>query len=399
MSSFIGFPLALGAAPIKNDGLLADLLIPDTYIVKYKPNVGSIRRKSHEEDIDGKARNASRKGIFDKFTIPGLQGYVAEIPPSELILLTDCDLIDYIERDTIIKSTAIANPHSKRTMVTQSHAPWGLARISHRARNHPDTYYYSDTAGHDTRIYVLDTGIRLSHAEFAPSRAVWGANFVASSPDTDEDGHGTHVAGIISGGTYGVAKKATVVAVKVLDKTGTGSMSGLLRGLNWAVDDAKRRGVVRKAVVNMSLTGAYTESVNDGVQAATDAGMTVVAAAGNDGGDVAEWSPASAASAVTVGAMDRQDTRAEFSNWGSGMDVFAPGVGVESASNETDKATSALSGTSVAAPHVAGLAAYFIAREGLSGSEVKKRLLSAANKGMRDRKGSADRIAYNAGGA
>lgn len=284
-------------------------------------------------------------------------------------------------------------------MVTQSDAPWGLARISHRARNHPDTYYYSDTAGHDTRIYVLDTGIRLSHLEFAPSRAVWGANFVASSPDTDEDGHGTAVAGVVAGRTYGVAKKATVVAVKVLDKTGTGSMSGLLRGLNWAVDDATRRGVVRRAVVNMSLTGAYTESVNDGVKAATDAGMTVVAAAGNDGGDVAGWSPASAASAVTVGAVDREDTRAEFSNWGSGVDVFAPGIGVESASNETDKATGALSGTSVAAPHVAGLAAYFIAREGLSGSEVKKRLLSAATKGVRDKKGSADRIAYNAGGA
>ena len=288
-------------------------------------------------------------------------------------------------------------------MVTQSHAPWGLARISHRARtSNPDTYYYSDTAGRGTRVYVLDTGIRLTHSEFGPPasrRAVWGANFVPSSPDADEDGHGTHVAGVIAGRTYGVAKKATVVAVKVLDKTGTGSMSGLLRGLNWAVDDAKRRGVVRRAVVNMSLTGARTESVNDGVRAAAEAGMTVVVAAGNDGGDVAEWSPASAASAVTVGAMDKEDRRAEFSNWGKEVDVFAPGVGVESASNESDKATGALSGTSVAAPHVAGLAAYFIAREGLSGSAVKKRVLSAANKGVSDRKGSADRIAYNAGGA
>src|SRR5688500_3477569 len=112
-------------------------------------------------------------------------------------------------------------------MITQYNAPWGLARVSHRAQNQRN-YYYSDSAGKDIFVYVVDTGIRLTHDDFN-GRAIWGANFISSSPDSDQDGHGTHVAGIIAGRTYGVAKKATVVAVKVLDDTGSGSMSGLLQ--------------------------------------------------------------------------------------------------------------------------------------------------------------------------
>jgi subtilisin family serine protease len=285
-------------------------------------------------------------------------------------------------------------------MTSQYRAPWGLARISHRARGHWD-YYYDSSAGEGVRVYVLDTGIRTTHAEFTDGgRAEWGANFIAASPDADEDGHGTHVAGILAGQTYGMAKKATVVAVKVLGGGGTGTMSGLLQGLDWAVADARERGVARRAVINMSLSGAYTQSVNDGVRAATDAGLTVVAAAGNDNSSAADWSPASAPSAITVGAIDMDDRRAEFSNWGPVVDIFAPGVGIASAYNSSDSATATMTGTSMAAPHVAGLAAYFIAIEGLSGSAaVTERILDVATKGVGDPKGAAERIGYNAGGA
>lgn len=315
---------------------------------------------------------------------------------------TNPSQIDYIERDTLTTTTALPNPHHhKRTMVEQHGAPWGLARISHRHRNHssPDTYHYSDSAGRGARVYVIDTGIRVSHQEFG-GRAVWGANFIDGSPDTDEDGHGTHVAGVVAGRTYGVAKQATVVAVKVLDHSGTGSMSGLLQGLNWAVADAKKHGVSDKAVVNLSLTGAYTQSVNDGVKAATEAGLVVVSAAGNDHSNATEWSPASARTAITVGATDRNDQRAEFSNWGEGVDIFAPGVGVLSAFRGRDHANATMSGTSMATPHVAGLAAYFIAWEGLSGSaEVSKRILEVATHGVvGNRKGGENRMAYNDGG-
>jgi subtilisin family serine protease len=280
-------------------------------------------------------------------------------------------------------------------MTTQYNAPWGLGRISH-TEPHQRDYYYSDSAGKDVLVYVVDTGIRLSHDDFG-GRAIWGANFIASSPNSDQDGHGTHVAGIIAGQTYGVAKKATVVAVKVLDATGSGSMSGLLQGLNWAVADAKQRGVAGKAVINMSLSGAYTQSVNDAVKAATDAGITVVAAAGNKDEDVSGWSPGSAETAIAAGAIDMDDQRANFSNWGAGVDIFAPGVRIPSAYNGSDSDTAFLSGTSMASPHVSGLAAYFIAREGLSGGAVRERILSVANRGVGDRKGGADLIAYNGG--
>lgn len=282
-------------------------------------------------------------------------------------------------------------------MVKQYNAPWGLARISHESRNHRD-YVYSDTAGTGIYVYVIDTGIRTSHTDFN-GRAIWGANFVASTSDSDEDGHGTHVAGVIAGKTYGVAKSATVIAVKVLDKTGTGSMSGLLQGLNWAVDDAKSRGVVSKTVINMSVAGAYTQSVNDAIRVATDLGITVVAAAGNKNDDVAHWSPGSAPTAITVGAIDEEDRRGDFSNWGPGVDVFAPGVVIKSASNAGDQESAWMSGTSMAAPHVAGLAAYFMAREGISGNKVTERILGTANTGVEDRHEGADRIAYNGDGA
>jgi subtilisin family serine protease len=282
-------------------------------------------------------------------------------------------------------------------MVKQYNAPWGLARISHHSRNHRD-YVYSDTAGTGIYVYVIDTGIRTSHADFN-GRAIWGANFMASTSDSDEDGHGTHVAGIIAGETYGVAKNATVIAVKVLDKTGTGSMSGLLQGLNWAVDDAKNRGAVSKAVINMSVAGTYTQSVNDAIKVATDLGITVVAAAGNKNEDVAHWSPGSAPTAITVGAIDEDDRRGDFSNWGAGVDIFAPGVIINSAYNTGDHESGWMSGTSMATPHVAGLAAYFMARDGISGSEVRERILGTANKGVADRKEGADRIAYNGDGA
>jgi subtilisin family serine protease len=280
-------------------------------------------------------------------------------------------------------------------MIKQYDAPWGLGRISHRGRDSPD-YYYSDSSGKDVRVYVLDTGIRTSHSDFG-GRAIWGTNFVANTPNVDEDGHGTHVAGTIAGKTYGVAKKATVVAVKVLDKTGSGYMSGLLQGLNWAVADAKKLGITKKSVINMSLGGAYTASVNEGVKAATDAGITVVVAAGNDNDTAASYSPGSAPSAITVGATDQADMRAYFSNWGGEVDIFAPGVEVVSAFNDGDTASATMSGTSMASPHIAGLAAYFIAKEYLSGyAAVTKRILDVATKGVGDLKGCADRLAYNA---
>jgi len=288
----------------------------------------------------------------------------------------------------------------KRTYTTQAIAQWGLGRISHKGANTgwPD-YYYDTTAGVGVRVYVLDTGIRISHAEFG-GRAVWGKNFIVGSPNTDEKGHGTHVAGTIAGKTYGVAKRATVVAVKVLDKNGSGTFAGVIEGINWIVKDAKARGIARKAVINASLGGGYTAAVNAAVKAATDAGITCVVSAGNSGDDSKWYSPASTPSAITVAAIDGTDARAWFSNYGTLVDIFAPGVDIQSAWHLSNTAVRWLSGTSMASPHVAGLAAYFISKEGLLGSTaVTNRIIAASVKNeVIDPVGSYNRIAYNAGG-
>ncbi|KAH6986870.1 peptidase S8/S53 domain-containing protein [Ilyonectria destructans] len=397
--------LAVADAPIKNSGLSPDIVVPNKYIVTYKTGTDSAEREAHEETITKKAKQSNKKGVVDTISIGQLQGYVAEIPSSELPTITKSKLVDYIELDSIVNISRVAAEPGhleKRAYVSQDNAPWGLARISHKDTgpgDFPANYYYGSTGGKGVRVYVIDTGIRTTHSEFA-GRAVWGANFISGSPNTDENGHGTHVSGTIAGKTFGVAKSATVVAVKVLDKTGSGTMSGIILGLNWVVNDAKSRSIASKAVVNMSVGGAYTASVNTAVQAATDAGITIVVAAGNNGDDAGNYSPSSAPSAITVGAVDPTNYRTWFSNYGSLVDIFAPGSGILSSWYLSDTSSRYLAGTSMASPHVAGLAAYFIVSGKISGSTaVTNRILSAADVNVvGDAAGSANRVAYNAGG-
>ncbi|KAK3313212.1 peptidase S8/S53 domain-containing protein [Apodospora peruviana] len=399
LAALVGLPLALAGAPIKNANVKSSLVVPNSYIVTYKKNADPVKRKKHEAEVNKQAKKCNKAGIVRTICINGgLEAYVVEISPSEIGIVTKSDLVDYVEKDTYIKTSAVAAPLEKRAFTTQKKAPWGLGRISHKALGSAD-YYYDQTAGSKVRVYVVDSGILLSHEEFE-GRAVWGANFVSGTKNADEFGHGTHVAGIIGGKTYGVAKKATLVAVKVADKNGAGTMSTLLAGINWVVADAKAKGVAKKAVVNMSVGGGYTASINAAVLAATNAGLTVVVAAGNDNGKASGYSPASAPSAITVGAIDGLDYRAGVSNYGSLVDIFAPGVSVLSSYIGTNSAVTYLSGTSMACPHVAGLAAYFIAKEGLSGSTaVTKRILGASITGIvNDAMGSPSRVAYNAGG-
>lgn len=205
-------------------------------------------------------------------------------------------------------------------------AAWGLGRISHRTPSYSD-YYWDSTGGQNVRVcvYVVDSGIQTSHTEFE-GRAVWGANLVTGSPDVDENGHGTHVAGTVGGKTFGVARKAKLVAVKVLKADGSGSYSGIIAGIQWAVSNATAQGIAKKSVINMSVGGPFSVALNAAVKQATDVGMTFVVAAGNSDVDATAFSPASAPSAITVGASDGADQRAWFSNYGLSVDIFAPGV-------------------------------------------------------------------------
>jgi subtilisin family serine protease len=233
-------------------------------------------------------------------------------------------------------------------------------------------------------------------------RAIWGNNFISGSPDTDENGHGTHCSGTIAGSTYGVSKAATLVAVKVLDASGSGTNSGVISGIQWVATNAASLGLSSKSVLSMSLGGSYSAAVNSAVASTVSSGVTVVVAAGNDNANAANYSPASAASAITVGAISSTDARASFSNYGSVLDVFAPGVNVLSSWIGSTTATNTISGTSMATPHVAGLAAYLIALEGLATpAAVVARIKALATSGLvtSPGTGSPNLIAYNGNGA
>ncbi|KAH7026549.1 putative subtilisin-like protease [Microdochium trichocladiopsis] len=279
---------------------------------------------------------------------------------------------------------------------TQKNAPWGLASISNSGSANSTSYLYEDAAGEGQFAYIVDTGILDTHEEFEGERGVKGYNAVDDVPFEDVDGHGTHVAGTICGKTYGVAKKATCVSVKVFNG-GSSTTETVMEGYNWAVQDIKKQGREANAVISMSLGGGRSDAENRIVEQAFNEGILTIVAAGNDGADASEYSPASAPNAVTVGAADISNTRAYFSNFGDVVDIFAPGVGIKSAWIESDTSSEVLDGTSMATPHISGLVLYLksvFAGELDSPGAATKKLLSLAVPGIKNPKG-ADVRAYN----
>ncbi|KAF2450242.1 subtilase [Karstenula rhodostoma CBS 690.94] len=286
------------------------------------------------------------------YSFGDFQGFSLDGVPSTIGFLASLAGIESIEPNTKVYASKL---------VTQKSAPWGLGRISHWANGFTD-YVYDDTAGVDTYAYVIDTGIRTTHQDFE-GRAIWGSNHV-DQDNTDGTGHGTHVAGTIGSKTYGVAKSTTLIAVKVLDSTGAGSTANVLKGVEWVVNDATSKNRTGKAVVNLSLGGTPSTALNKAITAAVEQNLFVAVAAGNSATNAKYVSPASVPAACTVGATDRNDKLASFSNYGASVDVQAPGVGILGPGIVNDTATDTLSGTSMAAPHVAGLAAYLLALPG-----------------------------------
>jgi cerevisin len=278
----------------------------------------------------------------------------------------------------------------------QTDAPWGLVRVSHRSlpnteagKNH--SYIYSGEAGEGVTVYVVDTGVQIHHHDFE-GRAKWGKTVPVNDTDTDGNGHGTHVAGTIVGKTYGVAKKANVVAVKVLRSNGSGTMADVVKGIEEVVNlhreaekEAAKANKKVRSVANMSLGGGRSRVLDRVVDAAVEAGVAFAVAAGNSGDDACDYSPAASAKAVTVGATTNIDAMAWFSNHGDCVDIFAPGHQIESTWIGGNSSTNTISGTSMASPHVAGVMALLLSEPeyaDLSPKELKEKLLELSTEGL-----------------
>jgi len=294
--------------------------------------------------------------------------------------------------------TIARRPEVTHEPESQLNTPWNLERISpgHAANDVSPQCRDDATEGSGAYVYVIDSGINFSHTEFS-GRALHGANFVPGSPDYDEVGHGTSIAGIIGGTTYGVAKSCTMISVKVVDKRRIGKVGWLCQAIQWATEDAIAKGIAEKSVMNISLSWKYNAIINSAVKKATNAGIMVVVSAGNSGKLAFTRSPPSASTAITVAASGPDDHRAPFSNYGPCVNIFAPGIRIPTASSSVDNGPGYSSGTSAAAAHVSGLAAYFISNENLRGFKaVRKRILRASLNGViKDARWSSNRLAFN----
>lgn len=239
---------------------------------------------------------------------------------------------------------------------TQDSPPsWGLDRIDQAGTAGDNAYTYPDSAGEGVTAYVIDTGVRTTHEEFG-GRAGSGFDAVDNDDSADDgNGHGTHVAGTIAGETYGVAKKAKIVAVRVLDDSGSGTTEQVVAGIDWVTENHKG-----PSVANMSLGGGADEALDAAVQKAIASGVTFAVAAGNESSDASTSSPARVPEAITVASSTVDDEQSSFSNYGSLVDIYAPGSDITSSWNDSDTGSDTISGTSMATPHVVGAAAVYL---------------------------------------
>lgn len=329
-----------------------------------------------------------------------LNGFAATLPEAAVKGLQHNPHILSIEvNQTVQLEGEAVLPILSPNLVNQTNPPsWGLARISTRQLDLTSPFIYPTTAGRGVHVYVMDTGIQATHTDFG-SRVGSGTNSVVNggSP-ADDNGHGTHVAGTIGSATYGVAKAVTLHSVKVLNAAGAGTIEDVIEGLQWI---AQNHPLTRSTlgVVNISLNSPKSQAVNDAVNALVDKGLVVITVAGNNNGaDACTRSPAGAAKVLTVGATDKTDTRASFSNIGPCVKMFAPGTDITSLWMGANGATKTMSGTSMAAPHVAGVAALYISSKSYTTPQaVYDDLLLAATRNVvkNPGTGSANRLVFS----
>ncbi|MDO0914252.1 S8 family peptidase [Streptomyces sp. DT2A-34] len=349
------------AAPAEGvvQGADAPGAIKGSYIVTLKDNAG-FRAASAK----GRALATRYGAEVERTYKSALNGYATEMSETEAKRLAADPAVERVVQNKTVHINA-----------TQTGPTWGPDRIDQADLPLDSSYTYPDSAGSGVTAYIIDTGVRITHSEFG-GRASYGYDVVdGDSTAQDGNGHGTHVAGTVAGSTYGVAKNADIVAVRVLDDDGSGTTDGVVAGIDWVTENAQF-----PAVANMSLGGSADSVLDEAVQNSIAAGITYAVAAGNDNTNASSNSPARVSAALTVGASTSADARSSFSNYGSVPDLFAPGSSITSASNASDSGTATYSGTSMASPHVAGAAAVYVGENpSATPSAVASALTSAAS--------------------
>jgi subtilisin family serine protease len=348
----IAIPAAFAGGPKKDGILKAKNHIPGQYIVVLGDRVPDAASVAEEVS---RGHNARVLHVYDK----AIHGFAIQLPEQAAVALLNDPRVSYIEEDSVVSIDT-----------TQTGATWGLDRIDQRNLPLDSSYTYNTTAS-NVHAYIVDTGILITHTQFG-GRASVGVDEIGDGQNgIDCNGHGTHVSGTVGGSTYGVAKGVSLVAVRVLNCQGSGTNSGVIAGVNWVAANA-----IKPAVANMSLGGGASQALDDAVTGAVNNGVVFCVAAGNSNVDACTTSPARAAAAITVAATDTTDTRASFSNFGTCVDIFAPGVNITSAWDTSTTATNTISGTSMATPHVCGTAALYV---GLNPSATPSAVASALN--------------------
>ncbi len=358
---------ALAAPTGEIRGAGAPNAISGSYLVVLKTDaVGTAGTFAARSSVPTRASALAKRyggSVADVYSA-ALTGFAAKMTERQARRLAADPAVAYVEQDQVITVQA-----------TQTNPPWGLDRIDQRNRPLSASFTYPNTAS-NVRAYIIDTGIRTTHGQFG-GRATWGTNTVDSN-NTDCNGHGTHVAGTVGGSTYGVAKGVRLVAVKVLNCSGSGSTTSVVNGVNWVTANA-----VKPAVANMSLGGGASTSIDNAVANSIRSGVTYAVAAGNSNANACNYSPARTSTALTVGSTTSTDARSSFSNYGSCVDVFAPGSSIASAWHTSNTATNTISGTSMASPHVAGAAALVLSvNTSWTPAQVSSYLTSNATTGV-----------------
>jgi len=319
--------------------------IPGQYIVQFKsgaevsPHLTALKRVMEND--------SPANEILHQYSIGDFKGYSIRCTSRVLEYIREAvDFIEVVEEDQVMAAFGVQNnPPS-----------WGLDRTSQRNLPLDNAYHYPDTAGAGVDVYTIDTGVYIQHTDFT-GRARWGFTAATGASDEDKNGHGTHCTGTIGGTKYGIAKKANLIAVKVLGDLGFGTTADVISGVNWV---ANQHNASKKSVGNMSLGGGAAATLDAAVVAAVDKGVHLAVAAGNDNANACNYSPARADKVVCVGSTDNADRKSSFSNFGNCVEIHAPGTSITSSWIGGTTAERTISGTSMASPHVAGVMALYL---------------------------------------